>query len=109
MPTPLKVVLAHRMGPEQTLSRIRTLATGARREYAERIEIHDEAWFPRGCRFDLTVDLYGRRRVRGTIQVDASHVRLEGQGQFPAFMRSRVEATIAREASRLLVKVSRVR
>lgn len=105
MPTQLSLTVPHRMRPEQALNRIRTFATGAKREYADRIEIHQEQWFTRGCLFTMTLDLYGKRRVSGTLQVTPSQVRLEGSGEFPAFMRPRIERVLHREALRLLGKV----
>ncbi len=93
------------MLPEQALTRIKTFATGAKREYADRIDIHQEVWFARGCVFAVTLHLYGKRRVSGTLQVDPSFVRLQGSGDFPAFMRPRVERVLQREALRLLGRV----
>jgi hypothetical protein len=100
--TQLSLRIPHRMGPEQALNRIRTLATGAKREYADRIDITQELWFTRGCIFAFTLHLYGKRRVSGTLAVDPSFIRLEGSGEFPSFMRPRIERVLEREARRLL-------
>lgn len=105
MATQLTVSIPHRMGPEQALNRIRTLATGAKREYGDRIDIHQEDWFSRGLVFSITLHIYGRRRVSGVLRTGPSDVRLEAVGDFPAFMRPRIERVLRREALRLLGKV----
>ncbi len=105
MATQVSLSIPHRMGPEQALNRIRTFATGAKREYADRVDIHQEEWFTRGLVFSITLHLYGKRRVTGTLQTGPSHVRLEAMGDFPAFMRPRIERVLHREAVRLLGKV----
>lgn len=109
MTTRFSIQVPHRMGPEQACGRLRTLATGAKREYCDRIEIHEERWFTRGCIFSLTINFHGERRVWGVLRVDPSHVHLEGHGEFPAFVRPRVERVLEREASRLLGRVKQKR
>jgi hypothetical protein len=104
MATQLSISIPHRMGPEQALNRIRTFATGAKREYADRVDIHQEHWFTRGLVFSITLHLYGKRRISGTLQTGPSDVRLEAVGEFPAFMRPRIERVLTREAVRLLGK-----
>lgn len=105
MATQLSLSIPHRMGPEQALNRIRTFATGAKREYADRVDIHHEEWFTRGLVFSITLHVYGKRRVSGTLRSGPSDVRLEAVGDFPAFMRPRIERVLLREAVRLLGKV----
>ncbi|HEX2054570.1 MAG TPA: hypothetical protein VHJ78_12700 [Actinomycetota bacterium] len=105
MTTDFSVAIPHRMRPEQTLYRLKTFATGAKREYAEFVDISREAWSARGCEFALTLHLYGKRRVAGTLRVDASHVHVQGRAQFPPVFRSRIERVIASEVSRLLPRV----
>lgn len=55
--------------------------------------------------FSITLHVYGKRRVSGTLRTGTSDVRLEAVGDFPAFMRPRIEKVLHREARRLLGKV----
>jgi hypothetical protein len=105
MATQLSLSIPHRMGPEQALNRIRTFATGAKREYADRVDIHQEEWFTRGLVFSITLHLYGKRRVSGTLWTGPSDVRIEAIGEFPAYLRPKIERVLHREAIRLLGKV----
>lgn len=103
--TEVSVSIPHRMRPEQTLSRLKAFATGAKREYGDLVHISREVWSDRGCDFALTLSYRGKRAVIGSMWVDASHVHLRGRADFPARLRTRVERRIAIEVSRLLTKV----
>lgn len=107
MATQLSLSIPHRMGPEQALNRIRVFATGAKREYVDRVDIHQEQWFTRGLVFSITLHVHGKRRVSGTLQAGPSEIRLEAVGDFPAFLRPKIERALQREALRLLGRVRR--
>lgn len=107
MSTEIALQIPHRMGPEQALSRIKAFVTGAKREYGDLVVIHEESWGERSCRFDVTVRVKGSRRVSGTLQAHAGHIQVRARGDFPAYMRAKIERRVLAEASRLLIRVRR--
>jgi hypothetical protein len=101
--TDFAVTIPHRLPTAaHALSRIRALVTGADKEYQDRVEIHQELWSPRGCRFALTLNYRGRRKVSGSLTVYPSYVQLEGRGDFLRFLRPRIEGTIRSQTRKLL-------